>query len=108
MRHEHCVALFGEYFLELLLLHVWVGRAQVHFARKCSVKPTARRPQPMTCAHVPEPHSRAVWKSFTPPSCISYANVRNYYNPYAHCSLDKGVAGAQHIQLLAHTCARMV
>ena len=36
MRHEHCVALFGEYFLELLLLHVWMGRAQVHFARKCS------------------------------------------------------------------------
>ena len=40
-----------------------------------------------------------------PPPCISYANVRNYYGPYAHCSLDKGVACAQHIQLLAHTCA---
>ena len=41
----------------------------------------------------------------TPPPCISYANVRNCYGPYAHCSLDKGVACAQHIQLLAHTCA---
>ena len=40
-----------------------------------------------------------------PPPCISYANVRNYHGPYAHCSLDKGVACAQHIQLLAHTCA---
>ena len=38
-------------------------------------------------------------------SWISYANVRNYYGPYAHCSLDKGVACAQHMQLLAHTCA---
>ena len=34
-----------------------------------------------------------------PPPCISYANVRNYYGPYAHCSLDKGVACAKHIQL---------
>ena len=42
----------------------------------------------------------------TPPPCISYANVRNYYGPYAHCSLDKGVACAQHIQLPTHTCAR--
>ena len=30
--------------------------------------------------------------STPPPPCISYANVRNYYGPYAHCSLDKGVA----------------
>ena len=30
-----------------------------------------------------------------PPPCISYANVRNYYGPYAHCSLDKGVAYLQ-------------
>ena len=41
----------------------------------------------------------------TPPPCISYANVHNYYGPYAYCSLDKGVACAQHIQLLTHTCA---
>ena len=41
-----------------------------------------------------------------PPPYISYANVRNYYGPYAHCSLDKGVACAQHIQLPTHTCAR--
>ena len=41
----------------------------------------------------------------TPPPCVSYANVRNYYGPYAHCSLDKAVACAQHILLLAHTCA---
>ena len=27
-----------------------------------------------------------------PPTCLSYPNVRNYYGPYAHCSLDKGVA----------------
>ena len=26
------------------------------------------------------------------PRCISYANVRNYYDPYAYCTLDKGVA----------------
>ena len=24
---------------------------------------------------------------YPPPPCISYANVRNYYGPYAHCSL---------------------
>ena len=41
-----------------------------------------------------------------PPPCISYANVRNYYGPYAHCSLDKGVACAKHIQLPTQTCAR--
>ena len=41
-----------------------------------------------------------------PPPCISYANVWNYYGPYAHCSLDKGVACAQHIQLPTHTYVR--
>ena len=41
-----------------------------------------------------------------PPPCISYANVRNYYGPYAHCSLDKGIACAKHIQLPTDTCAR--
>ena len=41
-----------------------------------------------------------------PPPCISYANVRNYYGPYALCSLDKGVACAKHIQLPTQTCAR--
>ena len=41
-----------------------------------------------------------------PPPCISYANVRNYYGPYAHCSLDKGIACAQHIQLPTQTCVR--
>ena len=45
-------------------------------------------------------------QSTTPPPCISYANVRNYYGPYTHCSLDKGVACAQHIQLRTQTCAR--
>ena len=40
-----------------------------------------------------------------PPPCISYANVHNFYGPYAYCSLDKGVACTQHIQLLTHTCA---
>ena len=40
-----------------------------------------------------------------PPFCISYANVHNYYGPYAYCSLDKGVACAQHIQLPTHRCA---
>ena len=44
----------------------------------------------------------------TPPPCISYAHVRNYYGPYAHCCLDKGVACAKHIQLPIETCARMV
>ena len=42
---------------------------------------------------------------FYPPPCISYANVHNYYGPYAYCSLDKGVACAQHIQLPTYTCA---
>ena len=40
-----------------------------------------------------------------PPLCISHANVHNHYGPYAYCSLDKGVACAQHIQLPTHTCA---
>ena len=40
-----------------------------------------------------------------PPPCISYANVNDYYGPYAYCSLDKGVACTQHIQLPTHTCA---
>ena len=40
-----------------------------------------------------------------PPLCISYANVHNYYGPYAYCSLDKGVACTQHIQLPTYTCA---
>ena len=56
----------------------------------------------MISSHEPSSH---VGVSYTPPPCISYANVRNYYGPYTHCSLDKGVACAQHIQLLAHTCA---
>ena len=41
-----------------------------------------------------------------PPPCISYANVRNYYGPCAHCSLDKGVACAKHTQLPTQTCTR--
>ena len=43
----------------------------------------------------------------TPPPtpCISYATVGNYYGSYTYCSLDKGVACAQHIQLPTHTCA---
>ena len=40
------------------------------------------------------------------PRCISCANVHNYCGPYAYCSLDKGVACAQHIQLQA-TCAEI-
>ena len=44
-------------------------------------------------------------KSTRPPPCISYANVHNYSGPYAYCSLDKGVACTQHIQLPTHTCA---
>ena len=43
---------------------------------------------------------------FVSPPFISYGNVRNYYGPYTHCSLDKGVPCAQHIQLPTHTCAR--
>ena len=41
---------------------------------------------------------------YTPPPCISYADVHNYYSPYACCSLDKGVACAQQIQLPTHMC----
>ena len=52
-------------------------------------------------SHAPPPLS-------TPPPCISYTNVRNYYGPYAQCSLDKGVACAKDIQLPTQTCARMV
>ena len=44
-------------------------------------------------------------RQYPPPPCISYANVHNYYGPYAYCSLDKGVACAQHIQLPTYTCA---
>ena len=40
-----------------------------------------------------------------PPPCTSYADVHNYYAPYAYCSLDKGVACAQHIQLPTHVRA---
>jgi hypothetical protein len=39
----------------------------------------------------------------TPPLCNSCAKVPNQYGPYAYCSLDKGVACAQHIQLPTHT-----
>ena len=45
------------------------------------------------------------WRLYPPPLCVSYADVHNYYGPYAYCSLDKGVACAQHIQLPTHTCA---
>ena len=45
------------------------------------------------------------YNNVPPPPCISYANVHNYYGPYAYCSLGKGVACAQHIQLPTHTCA---
>ena len=41
---------------------------------------------------------------YPPGLCISYANVHNYYGPYAYCCLDKGVACAQHIQLPTHMC----
>ena len=41
-----------------------------------------------------------------PPPWRSYANVHNYYGPYAYCSLDKGGAYAQHIQLPTDTCTR--
>ena len=44
-------------------------------------------------------------KTTPQPPCISYANVHSYYGPYTYCSLDKGVACAQHIQLPTHTCA---
>ena len=37
------------------------------------------------------------------PPFISYANVHKYYGPYTYCSLDKGVACVQHIQLPTHT-----
>ena len=43
--------------------------------------------------------------AYPPPPCISYANVHNYSGPYAYCSLDKGVACVQHIQLPTHTSA---
>ena len=48
---------------------------------------------------------QATMGNLSPSPCISYANVHNYYGPYAYCSLDKGVACAQHIQLPTHTCA---
>ena len=44
--------------------------------------------------------------STSPAPLYKLRNVRNYYRPYAHCSLDKGVACARHIQLPAHKCAR--
>ena len=51
----------------------------------------------------PQPQGGAY--TISPLPCISYANVHNYYGPYAYCSLDKGVACAQHTQLPTHTCA---
>ena len=47
-------------------------------------------------------------EEITPPPCISYANVRNYYGPYAHCSLDKGVACETHTTTDTNVRARMV
>ena len=42
------------------------------------------------------PHTtEGPWPNPPPP-------VHNYYGPYAYCSLDKGVACAQHIQLPTH------
>ena len=32
-----------------------------------------------------------VFRTNTPPHCISYAKVPNSYGPYAYCSLDKAV-----------------
>ena len=44
----------------------------------------------------PMPHRQCT----TPPM---YANVRSYYGPYAHCSLDKGVAYSyRHKRARAH------
>ena len=40
----------------------------------------------------------------TPMYTIITANVHNYYGLYAYCSLDKGLACAQHTQLPTHTC----
>ena len=45
------------------------------------------------------------YPKYPPPPCTSYANAHNYYGPYAHCTLDKGVACAQHIKLPTQTCA---
>ena len=45
-------------------------------------------------------------KEVPPPPRISYANVHNYYGPYAYCSLDKRAVCAQHIQLPTHTRAQ--
>ena len=53
--------------------------------------------QQLTDVHHHQFRSNWIWyclwdSKYPPPPCISYANVRNYYGPYAHCSLDKGVA----------------
>ena len=54
-----------------------------------------------TCRAMFHLHAKACFQQFKqngncehipPPLCISYANVHNYYGPYAYCSLDKGVA----------------
>ena len=37
-----------------------------------------------------------------PPSGKSYANVHNYYGPYAYCSLGKGMACATHTTADTH------
>ena len=65
-------------------------------AKELTILPTTR-----PCPRV----RHSLWSATPPPLCKSYANLRDYYSPYAHCSLDKGVACAQHIQLLARTCA---
>ena len=45
-------------------------------------------------------------RSYPPPPLYKLRQCTNYYGPYAHCSLDKGVACAKQIQLLTQTCAR--
>ena len=79
-------------------------------------------PMPHACKQMPKikirvPISQRMFKkreanddafninAYPPPPCISYANVHNYYGPYADYSLEKGVACARHIQLPTHTCA---
>ena len=52
----------------------------------------------------PPPGNDKGWGTTRGGGGISYANIHNYYGPYAYCSLDQGVACAQHIQLPTYTC----
>ena len=90
--------------MECFALAVWTMSCTVLEDPKSARRICARR---MCGGAGHEPSCYRAPEKCTPPLCISYANVRNHYGPYAYCSLDKGVACVQHTQLLAHTLIKI-